>query len=105
RAGAVLEEVAVRQFRGAVAEVVDVEMGVELDDERVRTERVVDRQRAEVVAGDPEQKLAAIERGPRGLLTRLTPALVIFEAVEGEFLDADLAGVGASAGRHLFAAV
>ena len=64
----VAEEVAVVQFRRAVAQVVKVEMGVELDDQRVaeRPQFLVHRQHAEMIAADPEQEIAGHERLPGG---------------------------------------
>ena len=73
---AVEQEVAVRQLRRTVGEVVNVEMGVELQNQRLplrRGELVVDGQDAEMVAGDPKQEVAAPEFSPRRPPTLLPP--------------------------------
>ena len=97
RAGAVQQEVAVRRLRRAVAELMDVEMGVELDHQDafgLGGQLVVDRQGAEMVAGDPEEEVAGPQGLPRRLPSLLAPAGVILDGFKGEFLQPHLVGVG-----------
>src|SRR5437016_5035277 len=82
---------------------VDVQMGVELDDNDVLPlgQFVVEGQHAQVIAGRPQEKIATlpdfVDRGP-GVAA---PALVSVDRVESEFLEAHLRGKRAGTGRLL----
>ena len=86
RSVAVQQKIAVRQFGRAVGEVVDVEVGVELHHQRVggAGQLVVDRQRPEVVAGQPQQEVALLQCLARRLPALPAPVGVIRQLLEGD---------------------
>ena len=83
-------------------------MGVELHYQRVLAvagQFLIDRQNAEMVAGDPEQEIAFGPDLTHRLPARSAPVLVRLQRLESELAEADLALVGAGPRRHLFAPV
>src|SRR5438128_3700351 len=80
-------------------------MCVELHDERVRPgEFIVDRQHAEVVAGDPAEELL-VETCADQAAAALAPVVIRLQVSEGDFLEGDLVPVGAGARGHALALV
>src|SRR5205823_10882820 len=100
----VAQEVAVRQLLGAVGQVVQVEVGVELDDEAVGVggQLLVDGQGGQVVAADPEQEVAGPERLPGGAAGARQPGGVVGGRGERQFADSDVRLVGPAAGGPAF---
>ena len=58
-----------------------------------------------MVAGEPEQEVAAAQRLPHRLPAALAPAGVVGQRLEGELAQPQPVGVGGGARRHRLAAV
>jgi hypothetical protein len=74
-------------------------MGVELDDERVGRsgQLIVDGQRPQVVARDPQQEVFLLEDAAGCLPRLLAPVVVVGELGELELAQAELARIGRGA--------
>ena len=99
------QKIAVRKFRRAIAEVVNVQMGIELNDQCLRllarfvvgdpaAQLFIERQDAEMVAGNPQQEVVILPNFVHGLAGVLMPGGIGREGFEGELLEANLVGVG-----------
>src|SRR5262249_48950952 len=83
------QKVAVRQLFGAAGQVVDVEVGVELQDERIRAEFLVSWEYAQMVTGQPEHPFSLLKPLAHRLSGRLPPRGAGRDGFEGELADAD----------------
>ena len=90
--GGMTQKIAVVQFRRTVAQVVQVEMGVKLHDERVAESAkfLVNRQDAQVVAADPEKELVGGQCLAGSRAGRVSPIPDRRQIDERKFLDADV---------------
>ncbi len=66
---------------------------------------VVDRQNAEVIAGQPEQEIPAAQGAPCQLPALAAPAGAAFEGVEFRLAQPDVRGVGPGPGGDLLPAI
>ncbi len=108
RAGAVQQEIAVRWLRRAIAEMMNVEMGVELDHQHaigLSGQLVVDRQGAEMIARDPEEEVARAQDLPGRSPPLFAPAGVSLDSFKGEFLQAYLVSVDLRPRGRTFTAI
>jgi hypothetical protein len=64
-------------------------VGIELNDQRIAAEFLVDWQDAEVVARQPQDRVARLASGSNGLAGRLPPVHAIVESFEQVLLAGD----------------
>src|SRR5208283_3683311 len=104
----VQQKVAVGQFLGAIAEVMDIQVSVELDDEGVPSgsaKLLVNGKDTQMVARDPEEKILVAKDAFHEAPAALPPAPIGCQRLEVQASYPDLAAIGAGSRRRALATI